>query len=254
MAVVLLAMALAGHARPAGGIIECCIVKTSPPWLGGWWFRLPSQEAADRALDRLGFARAPAPLPEGTRREVMIGCSSLSWIPDPEVLALGMSARPGAPLIRSITYCSGRPAPPPPPRSAESGHPNGAVELIRVVAGSSSLDSACRVIGQQPISLGLSRPLRFGPAFRVEARRVREADLDYGGTLRVIETGPGDPLRAGASGWLGFTVRVLDLEATARVLKDRGVGFTRVDAEDGPMLRVAPEDGGGVLVEFAGGR
>ena len=121
-----------------------------------------------------------------------------------------------------------------------------------MIASASSLDSACHVVSQQYTSWGLTRPLRFGRTFSVEGRRVRESDLEYGGTIRVIETGPGDPLSAGAPGWLGFTVRVRDLETTARVLEERGVKFSRVDAEDGPMLRVAREGGGGAMVEFVG--
>ncbi len=249
MAVLLIAFALAGHARQAGGYIGDCIVHSSPPWLAGWWFRLASQEAADRALDRLGFALAATPAQEGAHREVVIGCSTLSWLRETEANGLGMSAELGAPRIWHNTFSSRHPDPGPPFRRAESGHPNGAIELVRVIASASNLDSACDVLGHQN-SWMLSQPLRFGRTFRVEGRRVREANLEYGGTVRVIETGPGDPLSLGASGWLGFTVRVRDLETTARVLEDRGVWFFRVDAEDGPMLRVAPEDGGGAMVEF----
>ena len=212
LAVLLVALALAGSARQAGGFIDCCYSKSSPAWLAGWRFRLPSQEAADRTLGRLGFVWTETPSQEGNVREVVIGCSTLSWLPVTGDSVLGMSAGMGGPRFRNSIYCADHPAPPPPFRRAESSHPNGAVELIR------------------------------------------EAELDYGGSLRVIETGPGDPLSAGASGWLGFTVRVRDLEATARVLEDRGVWFSRVDAEDGPLLRVAPADGGGVMVEFVGER
>jgi hypothetical protein len=124
-----------------------------------------------------------------------------------------------------------------------------------VIATASSLDSVCDVVSHDRSSPPLSsHPLRFGRTFRVEGRRVREADLEYGGTVRMIEARAGDPLTNGATGWLGFTVGVRDLETTARVLGDRGVRFSRVDAEDGPMLRVAPEDGGGAVVEFVGER
>jgi hypothetical protein len=184
---------------------------------------------------------------------VAIGCSTLSWFPEAGN-SLGISTELGGPRFMKHTFSGGHRDPGPPFRRAESGHPNGAVELIRVIASASSLDSACLVVGQQRTSWVLIRPLRFGRTFRVEGRRVREADLEYGGTVRVIEAGPGDPLSTGGPGWLGFTVRVRDLETTARVLEDRGVRFSRVDAEDGPMLRVAPEDGGGAMVEFVGER
>lgn len=38
------------------------------------------------------------------------------------------------------------------------------------------------------------------------------------------------------------------------MLEDHGVWFSRVDAEDSHMLRVAPGDGGGAMVEFVGER
>ena len=255
LAVLLVALALAGLARPAGGYIYSCIGKSSPPWLAGWWLRLPSQEGADRALGRLGFAWSESQPPEGAPPAVVIGCSTISWLPETVDLGIGISTRLGCPRIMKSFSLSGGPDLRPPIRRAESGQPNGAVELVRVIASASNLDSACDVVSQHPNSwMSDRRSLRFGRTFIVEGRRVRDADLEYGGTVRVIETGPGDPLSAGTDGWLGFTVRVRDIETTAQVLEDRGVCFSRVDAEDGHMLRVAPEDGGGVMVEFIGER
>ena len=255
MAILLVALALASSPRQADGYFDCCHARSTPPSLAGWWFRLPSQRATDDVLDRLGFVWMDASPYEGTPRQVAVGCSALSWLGDSWGDGLGLSAELGAPRFGRSVYCADQPAPGPPARRADHGHPNGAVELIRVIASSSNLDSACQVVAHQPGSWALSgQSLYFGRAFLVEGRRVREADLDYGGTLRIIETKPGDPLSVGASGWLGFTVRVRDLETTAWVLEDRGVRFSRVDTEEGPMIRVAREDGGGTMVEFVGER
>lgn len=218
----------------------------------------PSARAADSIAARLGFGRQ---IESGSTWKVTASLrrGTIVWYRSDQDREFGAKPThrplPLAPLLMPMAPDGlpfgryERPAMDPMP------HPNGARELLGVFAVVQDVDEACETWKK----LGATCEPTSGHWIRELGAFSRSARLGKGfiGFMQPARGGDVVPnlLARRGEGWIGFSLRVDDIDSTAAVLDRNRVKYVRGDREHGPGARlwVLPGEAGGVLVGFIQG-
>jgi hypothetical protein len=256
-ALALVAAALSPPVTPARAFVDCCRYGSLPPMLSAYLLPAPTPEDGLRRAAALGF---DARIDNLGNARAALDRGYLAWGPAPVPWKLaGVGTSTGYPIVSPVLYPICRPGPiPDRPLGSRRGasHPNGALQVTGALALVTDLDAACTTISSE-ISWDRRLHPRFGPSqpHAPLGARSRTATTSDGTTLTLLAAddawGPAARwLAEGGARWLGVTVSVEDLEATAVTLSRHGAAFERLEIGGVRHLLVLPDGPGGAVVLF----